>query len=86
MNIKFHFILLDVLHVLNREARARKFSFQILATGCKYHLAAESAEDRERWVKGLKQLLFGPPQHGIVCEFLCICHFMRKQQTLNECV
>ena len=61
-------ILTDVLHVLNRDARAKKFAFQILATGCKYHLAAESAEDRERWVQGLKRLLFGPPQLGVVCE------------------
>ena len=60
--------LTDVLHVLNREARARKFAFQVLGTGCKYHLAVESAEERERWVKELENLLFGPPQPGIVCE------------------
>lgn len=61
-------IYADVLHVLNREARARKFAFQILGTGCKYHLATESGGDRERWVRGLEGLLFGPPQPGIVCE------------------
>ena len=59
----------DVLHILNREARARKFAFQVLSTGCKYHLATESAEEREKWVKGLASLLFGPPQQGVVCEW-----------------
>ena len=58
----------DVLHVLNRDARAKKFAFQILATGCKYHLATETPEDREKWVQGLKRLLFGPPRPGVVCE------------------
>ena len=58
----------DVLHVLNREARARRFAFQILATGSKYHLAAESGEERQRWVQRLEGLLFGPSQPGIICE------------------
>lgn len=59
--------------MLNREARARKFAFQILGTGCKYHLATESKGERERWVKGLDALLYGPPQPGIVCkDLMCI--------------
>lgn len=62
------YVSVDVLHVLNREARARKFAFQVLSTSCKYHLATESAEEREKWVKGLEALLFGPPQPGIVCK------------------
>ncbi|CAI8021779.1 hypothetical protein GBAR_LOCUS12861 [Geodia barretti] len=62
----------DVLHVLDREARAKRFAFQILATGCKYHLATDTAEDREIWVQGLKQFLFGPPRRGVVYEYQVI--------------
>jgi hypothetical protein len=72
-----------VLHVLNRDARARRFAFQVLGTGCKYHLAVESAEERERWVKGLENFLFGPPQLGIVYEHqvrvIPNCHSERLQ-------
>ena len=64
----------DVLRVLNREARGKRFAFQILCMGCKYHLATGCAEERERWVRGLETLLFGPPQPGIVCE--CILYII----------
>ena len=60
----------DVLHIEKMDVRARRFPFQILATGAKFQLATESAEERKQWMQGLEDLLFGPPKPKIVCEWM----------------
>lgn len=42
-------------------------AFQIMSIKMRHQFCAESKQELDRWVEGIRQELFGLPQVGIIC-------------------
>ena len=74
---QFTLELNNVLHVQPVEPKFRvrsqqRYEFSILAMSGKYQLATKTLEECREWVMKLNDMLLGPPEPGVVCEFVKI--------------
>ena len=69
---QFFFEFRNILHVQQVEAKGRAkiqrlYQFKIISTSGNKLFAAKTAEERQKWVKNMTDLMQGIPEPNVVC-------------------
>ena len=62
-----------VFKITRKEGLIKEKSiFQIMTSNGKFTLGTDSLEKTEKWIRVLNEEIFGPPQHNVICKYVCL--------------